>query len=417
MRTLRRWLQCRRTPHTKILLSWGLGVDSTAVLLRWCLDRRSRDFRLRDLIVIVANTGAEFTESHQTIEDVVFPILRRRRVRVVEIARGGPRTADGYVVLTDTRQPRRLHDRGPWTITDDYAASGSVVQTTGGRRCALRFKGEILDAWARDTFGDQEYRHAIGYSVGEENRSRRDKGCYGGGIGREPFFPLQDWDWNRATAESFLLRALGVPISKSFCRQCPFISQANEAGTALRLAAEPGPSGRIVVDELRALSLNPFAGVYGGRRLPGGGMKVRTFADMVTRRGLDGVRRAADEQLADLAWDLIRVRRLIQPAVKNPARSTAWRSVTVVATEPGRRQVLRYLHRIAARRAVAVDVDEHGIPRLWLRRPELGTLPEVTEFWTIAPHGVHSKEKKNFPQHWKAATAAARPGPDPKENP
>ena len=388
------------------------------MLIRWCLDRRSRDFRLRQLVVVVANTGAEFADSHQTIEQAVFPILRRYRVRVVEIARGGPRTADGYVVLSDTRRPRRLHERGPWTITDDYRASGSVVQTTGGRRCALRFKGEILDAWARDTFGDQEYRHAIGFAADEENRSKRDKGCYGGGAGREPFYPLQNWGWDREQAAAFLLKALKVVISKSHCRQCPFLSAASEPVTAARLAAEPGPAGQIFVDELRALALNPFAGVYGGRRTPDGGMKVKTFANMIARHNLHDVRRAADEQLATTAWDLICVRRLIQPAQKNPERTTAWRSVTVMATEPSRSQVLRYLNRIAARRAAPVDVDEHGIPRLWLRRPELGTLPEITEFWTIAPHGAHSKAKKNFTRHWIAAiTAATDTEPRPKENP
>lgn len=417
MRDLWRRLRARFARRPRVLLSWGLGVDSTAVLIRWCLDPRSRDFKLRHLVVVVANTGAEFADSHQTIEQAVFPILRRHRVRVVEIARGGPRTADGYVVLSDTRRPRRLHERGPWTITDDYRASGSVVQTTGGRRCALRFKGEVLDAWARDTFGDQEYRHAIGFAVGEENRSKRDKGCYGGGAGREPIYPLQSWGWGREQAASFLLKTLKVEILKSHCRQCPFLSAASEPVTARRLAAEPGPAGQILVDELRALALNQFAGVYGGRRTPDGGMKVKTYADLVARHRLRGVRAAADEQLAAIAWDLIRVRRIIQPAQKNPARTTAWRSVTVMAAEPSRSQTLRYLNRIAARRATPVDVDEHGIPRLWLRRPELGTLPEVTEFWTIAPHGADSKEKKNFTRHWDAATAAADTDPRPKETP
>ena len=34
------------------VLSYGLGLDSTAVLLRWLADPSSRDFDLSDLVVI-----------------------------------------------------------------------------------------------------------------------------------------------------------------------------------------------------------------------------------------------------------------------------------------------------------------------------------------------------------------------------
>lgn len=38
-------------------MSYGMGVDSTAILLRWLTDPMSRDFDLRDLVVSTAHTG------------------------------------------------------------------------------------------------------------------------------------------------------------------------------------------------------------------------------------------------------------------------------------------------------------------------------------------------------------------------
>ena len=47
--------------HPRHVLSYGLGLDSTAVLLRWLTDPSSRDFDLSDLVVITAMTGDEFS--------------------------------------------------------------------------------------------------------------------------------------------------------------------------------------------------------------------------------------------------------------------------------------------------------------------------------------------------------------------
>lgn len=38
--------------HPRHVLSYGLGLDSTAVLLRWLTDPTSRDFDLSDLVVV-----------------------------------------------------------------------------------------------------------------------------------------------------------------------------------------------------------------------------------------------------------------------------------------------------------------------------------------------------------------------------
>src|SRR5690606_37927777 len=73
--------------HPRQVLSYGLGLDSTAVLLRWLTDPSSRDFDLSDLVVITAMTGDEFSATGADVERYVLPELRRHRVRFVQVGR------------------------------------------------------------------------------------------------------------------------------------------------------------------------------------------------------------------------------------------------------------------------------------------------------------------------------------------
>lgn len=386
-----------------IILSYGLGVDSTAILVRWIREPASRTFPLDQVTVINSNTGNEYTSTHTAVDTHVLPLLRKHGIRFVELARGGPDTADGYEILADTTAPTTLHSRGAWSVSDEYEVSGSVVQTAGGRKCAQRFKGEVIDAWIRDHLGSRPYGHAVGFAVGEEGRAIRDAGCYGGGAGRRPFYPLQEWGWTREDATEYLRHVFGVEWRKSCCRQCPFgASKASEPITAQRWAEEPEAAARILVDELRALSFNQFAGVYGGRETAGGIIQVKTAASLVSRYGLDRVRDLADAYLAATPWDVVRIRRLVKPAESNPSKTTAWRSLRILTTAPHRPQALEYLERLAHQQAAILSDDEHGIPRAWLRRPARGSLPEISEFFTIAPRGAVTKERPSFAQQWAA---------------
>ena len=95
--------------RNRIILSWGLGVDSTAILLRWLTDPNSRDFDLVDLIVVVAMTGDEFPDLAPMIEEHVLPLMRQHGVRLVQLARGGHSVHDGVDVLSDSRCPDKLY--------------------------------------------------------------------------------------------------------------------------------------------------------------------------------------------------------------------------------------------------------------------------------------------------------------------
>lgn len=66
------------------VLSWGLGADSTAILLRWLSEPASRDFPLEALLVITAHTGDEYPSTLRDTEEVVLPALRTYGVRLVQ---------------------------------------------------------------------------------------------------------------------------------------------------------------------------------------------------------------------------------------------------------------------------------------------------------------------------------------------
>ena len=91
----------RRTP----ILSYGMGVESTGILVRWILEPSCRDFELSDLIVVTAQTGHEFADTKECVEVYLLPLLRAHGVRWVQIARAGNSSTDGIVVLADTRSP------------------------------------------------------------------------------------------------------------------------------------------------------------------------------------------------------------------------------------------------------------------------------------------------------------------------
>ena len=56
------------------VLSWGLGADSTAILLRWLHEPASRDFDLDKLVVVTAHTGNEYTDTLRDAQDVTLPL-------------------------------------------------------------------------------------------------------------------------------------------------------------------------------------------------------------------------------------------------------------------------------------------------------------------------------------------------------
>lgn len=107
-------------PAPKVVLSYGLGADSSAVLLRWIEDPTSRDFDLSELAVVTAMTGSEWESSHVAVEEYVLPRLAEAGVRFIQAARARrhvTKAGDGVVILDDSRTPSRLYIEGEYSST------------------------------------------------------------------------------------------------------------------------------------------------------------------------------------------------------------------------------------------------------------------------------------------------------------
>lgn len=127
----------RAEPPPKVVLAFGLGRDSSAVLARWLTDPSSRDFPLQDLAVVTGMTGQEWPATRRLVEQHLIPLMAANRVRYLQIARRGARQADGVDILSDTRTPDRLHLVGAWTLAHEMLDGGTLPQTTGDRLCSV----------------------------------------------------------------------------------------------------------------------------------------------------------------------------------------------------------------------------------------------------------------------------------------
>ena len=61
--------------HT--VLSYGMGVDSSAILVRWAEEPSVRPCPLEDLILIMSQTGDEYRDTQRDVEVHILPLLRK----------------------------------------------------------------------------------------------------------------------------------------------------------------------------------------------------------------------------------------------------------------------------------------------------------------------------------------------------
>ena len=367
-----------------VILNYGLGWDSTAILLRWLQEPASRDFALEQLIVVIAHVGEEFTDSQLLVEGHIFPLLRLHRIRTVQIARRGPSDKDGIVVLSDTRQPTTLHIAGAWRLGDHMMRDGTVPQYANGRHfCAQRFKGWPIGQWLRGAFKTRPYRSIIGYHADEPKRAA--KAADYADIQRAHEFPLMRWGWGRAAVEAYVRRATGVEWAKSCCGFCPFA--CGRAEMVARLTRHPEQGVRALVMEHLSLSLNPRFGLY-----PSGKPLRVTMEQAHAAEVLTSFARLLD----DTQWSLYRVRRMYRaqaPLVD--------RSVKRMAT--GDRAAM-----LAQLRSLGDTEVEGGIARVSIRRRAGRARPAIEEFYVAAPAIIGEKEKKCFSRLWTHNTSGVK---------
>ncbi|MFG3621269.1 hypothetical protein [Nocardia sp. NPDC047654] len=370
--------------------SYGMGVESTCGVVRTLLEPEFRPVELLDdlsnLIVLVAQTGDEWTSTCDLVAAHVLPLLRRHAVRLVEVARKGPSAADGIVVLQDTREPVRLHPDpakyGFYALSDEHRGNGVLPTLGGNRTCSAKAKGVPLDTWRATHLGLAPYVHAVGYNAEETRRIVTDSSVTLGGQ-RHPIYPLHAEGWSRARCQGYLFGLFGVWWPKSCCRQCCFVSLPGWPEQLARFKAAPAEAFKHVVDEYVAVALNRNSGLFGPNR---------SLTDRLRRGGARDVLALAEAQLDRCRWAVYRVRRCYTA----PAR--AWRSVDTVACG-SRAETGDILGRIAARLRVPCEVDgDHT--RVWLTAHATTTYPRLEEFFVAAPDSVMPKQRTGFEARW-----------------
>jgi hypothetical protein len=372
-----------------VVLSVGLGVDSTAILLRWLREPATRDFDLGDLLAVTAHTGNEWPDTIELANAYLLPLMAAHRIRYAQVARAGASQRDGIAVLADTRAPDRLITTGGHTLAENLLCAGTIPQSSGDRRHSVNFKGVPLDKFIAAATAGRPYRHVIGFEATETARAERD--ARHGTPERTPAYPLIEWGWDRQACANYIRHALGVDWPKSACPYCPFaLNPTSRPATLARFATYPEQATLPLLMEYVATALNPRQGLIGGRRLAD---LMRRTPDLAAALGIFGA------ALDTAEWAVYEVQR-----ARLPHGTT--RRITIHAT--GTRNAARAtLGEIAARLGAHVD-EPDGHPRAWLRRPAPNP-PTIEWFYVTAPATAVAKTGPGFAGAWATALEADPP--------
>ncbi|MFE5703256.1 hypothetical protein [Rhodococcus koreensis] len=389
-------------PAPKVVLSWGLGEDSTAILLRWLEDPTSRDFELNELVVVSAMTGNEWESTRAEVEEHVLPRLAAAGVRLLQVARARrhvTKAGDGVVVLDDSRSPTRLYIEGAFTLYDEMVEAGTIPQSGGARMCSVHSKGDALDPVIAKVTRGQPYRHVMGFEAGERRRAEKDSG-YNTDL-RTGEYPLIVWGWFRDDAIAYTESVIGTGVGKSACTFCPFAfaNKSNRAEIFARYAADPAVGAQTLLMEHLALALNPAQGLVGGRRL----------IDLLRADEMTGVLDAFDDVLAAQPHALYDVRRILRPRTNDPTKlGNAARSVRV-RMRGTREEMDAILTRLSkeerAQGVLEREVGADGSVRLYRHRRG-PVFPTIERYFAVAPALAADKAHDNFNQWWASALAA-----------
>lgn len=368
-----------------VVLSYGMGLDSTCLLLRWLHEPACRDFELSDLVLVTAFTGDEFESTRAVVERHVLPRLREYGIRFVQCARSQRLTTtrgDGVVVLDDSTAPARLHFRGRYRLSDEMLSQGTIPQLGGFRSCSVHSKANALEPVIAALTQGQPYRHAIGFEVGEHARAAKD--ALYNNARRTGWYPLVEWGFDRAKAQEYVSALTGEPFPKSACSYCCF-AMATAAGRANQIGryrTEPHAGAQALFLETVARSLNPRQTLIADS----------SVADLIADAGLTEVLDEFADLLEQTAFAVYEVRRVKTPVGQARRMMTA-RSVRVIAR--GDRAAMNdQLAALPGRRELGRD----GIVRHYLDAAE-----RCEHLFVVAPAVVQDKQRPQFERLWQEA--------------
>lgn len=368
------------------VFNWGLGVESTAILLRWIKEPETRPFECwSQVIILVAQTGDEYPSTKILAEVYMLPLLRQVGARLVQVARKDRSQTAGYTLLSDTREPYEIYIEGDYKLSAHSLRAGTLPTYTGAHTCAINFKGVPLDYFLGDRVFEYFGPH-IGYNAAETKRIKKssDYGCRGA----KYRYPLFEWDWDRDKCIAYIYEHLGVIWKKSCCVFCPF--QSKESAIE-RWNQEPEGAAFSAFMEYVALAFNP---------------KMNLFPWGSAIATLDEINPIAKHQfyqmLTQSQWAIYQVRRIITLTVNEKDEENKKYDRWVVAVKQGdREQLLADLRSIAQEHNVQMESES----RFWQIK-KINLYPQVEEFYVLAPSVVEDKCEnwEKFRDRWQAIT-------------
>ena len=388
------------------VFSYGMGVESTALLLRLLEEPSCRDFDIGELIVISAQTGDEWEDTGRDVERHILPRLRKHNVRYVQVGRGGHFERDGIFVLDDSRQPQRCMVAGHYKLSDELRAAGTVPQFGGEHRCSLKFKAFVIETWMNENIFDP-VRHTFGYNAEEQARvaksdaaiagraritfgfnadelTRVNKGKQYDRPDRVGHYPLVEWGWGRARCLAYIKEMIGVEWRKSACVQCPFA--AVDGKLLARQREFPAQTAEAMILERLSLAMNPRGQLFKKQplyQIVGDSGNVQATVQVALRE-------------ATTPWALYRVRRMyhgkgkarrcVERLREFASKSAAFESVI----ERGQQENLRIR-------------EMHGLSYAYVREREQA-YPTKEEYYVAALAVIDAKARhgmENFDARWQ----------------
>jgi hypothetical protein len=391
------------------VLSYGLGVDSTAIFLRWVYEPETRPCALENIAVISAMTGDEFLDTGRDVTNHILPLMREHRIRYVQVARHGPKEDDGITVLSDTRSPEALYLEGDYKLSDELAASGVVPSYSGAHVCSMKSKAVPIEKWLDAHYENATFGHAFGYNAEEPRRVQKSDDAFrvrnvAFGFNAEEvsrverakvydtsirlgFYPLVEWRWGRQACLDYIREKTGILWSKSACVYCPFAhNKANLVTLEARHIDHPQQTADALMLERMSLALNPRGTLY----------RAETLMTMTRRAGNTQALGSFNAMLAAGDWALYRVRRLYGAKAGTEAgveakKGTVQRAVEKVQIFPSEDLALAELRRRAIRTGWEL-VTEKDIHYAFVERRGEG-YPAREEYFVVAPARVEDKTR------------------------
>lgn len=170
------------------IVSYGAGVDSTAMILKMIED----DIRIDH--VVFADTGGELPETYKTVEKMQR-FLRKRFIPFT--------TVKNFSLIT-------LFER---------CITRRVFPDMFRRWCTRDFKVAPIHRFYRKNFKGFQIHEFIGIDAAETKRCRQAKEDY-----ITKHYPLVEWNMDRLDCEKYIFKWKFPYVIKSGCYFCPFNS-------------------------------------------------------------------------------------------------------------------------------------------------------------------------------------------------